>query len=123
MSRICLFLLLGLLLLAGGCVASPPAGQPAPVLKRLILTWSQDLPTTQPALGAFEDEASRIAGVAVRRIAAISGSVIAIEFECGDALQCDAAVGRLRADRRVLGLVADQRNRRHHPAGPPALSN
>ncbi len=123
MSRICHFLLLGLLLLAGGCVASPPIGQSAPVSRQLILTWSQDVPATQPALAAFEDEASRIAGVGVRRSAAISGSVIAIEIKCADEPQCDAGMQRLRADRRVISLVADQRSRRHHPAGPTSPSN
>ncbi len=124
MSRLTTCALVGLLLLGTGCTAAPPPADPSPMSsERMVLTWSRDLSAEPQAIAAFEAEASRVAGVAVRRVAAVSGQVVVITLECGGRAQCETAAQRLRADRRVVELVADQRKRPHNSSEPSPRSN
>lgn len=115
--------LTGLALLGAGCATVPPADRLPALQQRMVLTWHQNLGVQPDAIVNFEAQASRIAGVPVRRLAAVDGRVIAVALECSDPAACEAASRRLRADSRVVDLVTDRRRERHDAPQPSSRSN
>lgn len=103
-----------------GCAAAPPqpAAAPDDGSARMILTWHEALPDDAASIARFEAEASRLAGVAVRRLATVSERVSAISIDCADAPACRDAAARLRADRRVVDLLTDSRRGSHRTQSP-----
>ena len=102
-------------LLVAGCataVSAPEAAlsahEPA---NRWMLTWHRAVAAQGQALADFEAEASGIAGVPVRHLAAVSDRVLAVTLACPGAAACARAEARLRADPRVEALVPDARRR------------
>ncbi len=88
----------------------------------MVLTWHQNMSVLPEAIADFEALVSRIAGVGVRRLAAINERVIAIGLECGSPAACESASRSLRADPRVVDLVVDNRVTRHGATPPPPRS-
>lgn len=98
-----------------GCAAAVPAPEPAGAATepagRWLLTWHRPVAAQTQALADFEAEASAIAGVPVRRLAAVSDRVVSVSLACPGAARCADAQARLRADPRVEALVPDARRR------------
>lgn len=101
-------------LLVAGCAAHPGEVAPDPA-NRWMLTWHRPVSAQPQALDDFEAEAARIAGVPVRRLAAVSDRVLVVTLACEGAARCADAQARLRADPRVEALVPDARRRRQSP--------
>lgn len=91
------------------------SAEPAAPVSRWLLTWHRQVPDDGAALAAWEAEASALAGLPVRRVATVSGPVVAVTLACEGEAACAVARERLRADPRVRDLVPDARRR---PASP-----
>ncbi|MBL8303549.1 MAG: hypothetical protein JNM26_12345 [Ideonella sp.] len=101
-------------LLLAGCAA--PLAEPAPdPADRWMLTWHRPVSAQPQALADFEAEAGSIAGVPVRRLAAVSDRILVVTLACQGAERCAEARARLRADPRVEALVPDARRRAQSP--------
>ncbi len=99
-----------------GCSASAPAGPgSATAVTRWLLTWHRAVPEDAAALRTFEADISKLAGVPVHHVTAVSDRVRAVVLDCADGDACARARDRLRADRRVVALVPDERRRTHIP--------
>jgi hypothetical protein len=94
---------------AASSAASPDA------LTRWLLTWHRPVPADAAGLAAWEAEAGAIAGVTLRRAAAVSETLVAVTLACDGEAACAAARERLRADPRVRDLVPDARRRAASP--------
>ena len=119
MSRSCLSSLVLSAVLAAGCAMpapdAPAHGSPADPGARWLLTWHRALPAGAEALAHFEAEASAIAGLPVRRVAAVSDRVVAVTLACDTTARCAEAQARLRRDPRVAELAPDARRRTLSP--------
>jgi hypothetical protein len=106
------------LLLAGCAAPAPDAADgrsPGDPAGRWMLTWHRAVSAQPQALASFEAEAGGIAGVPVRRIAAVSERTVVVTLSCAAADRCAEAEARLRADPRVEALVPDTRRRAQSP--------
>jgi hypothetical protein len=111
----------GLACLAGvaACAAPAPAAPAAaPVAAagagelRLLVKLAQ--PSTDPA--SIAREASAAAGVPARYLSGTSPQWHALALRCGSAAECDAALGRLRADGATFEAIQlDERRRQAAP--------